>query len=314
MDLGSVFVAFLMAGLIKPTVMIVGLLLVVRLGRSLWPRPGRTPWLVIPADDHGDVRVLWWSLAVFFASECMCGVEVYGIGRSSGTFSALHASVSAAGMGIFGLAFARFLDHKLLRFAEPRCAANRICRGCTVQTPAGCKMRGMLQLVLFFGAFTALAPLWASTESIAVDTSRYELPFTGWNAWYDATIVPWLFAHVPGYEPHAATYPMQASELIVEYRVVPLLALALVLVAFGLVRAGQEARGVRVAAVGLGMLSYSILEVVLYDVTGDVILGSLGHEVAELWFVIFVRALLLRTYARGAAAEAEPARAMEAAA
>ena len=304
MDLGSAIVALMMVVLLKPAVMILGLRLVLRLRPAIGRAPSRSPVYAIAPEDLADARVVFWALAVFFASECMCGVEVYVVVGSSPVFSALHASLSALGMGLTGLAVARVVDRKVLRYADPGCAAARLCRGCTVQTPLGCKLRGVLELASGLAAFAAIAPFFASVKEMAADTGRWELPFPSLNAWYDAHVVPRLVATLPGYSPHGVGFSMQASELVLEYRVIPGLALALFVVAFVAARARREAVAVRVLAFGLGLVVYSLLELVLYDVTGDVILGSLGHELTELWFVVFAGEALRRTYG----AEAAPPR------
>ena len=294
MDLGSALVVVLMVVFLKPAVMILGLRLIVRLGRALRGVAGAA--YTVPRDEVDDLRLFWWSLAVFFVSECMRGVEVYVIVGSSPVFSALHASVSALGMGLCGLGLARLFDRKVLRFAEPGCAAARLCHGCTLKAPAGCKLRGVVELFAGLAALAALAPFFASAKSMAADTSRWQLPFPALNAWYDARVVPRLMATIPGYQPHGVGFEMQGTELLIEYRLVPGAALVLCVAALVLARARREALAVRLLSFGLGLLVYALLELVLYDVTGDVLLGSLGHELTELWFVVFSGALLARTY------------------
>jgi hypothetical protein len=49
-------------------------------------------------------------------------------------------------------------------------------------------------------------------------------------------------------------------------------------------------------AFSAGLLCYSYFELVLYRGTGDVFIGSLGHELGELWFVLITAEFLRRTF------------------
>lgn len=86
---------------------------------------------------------------------------------------------------------------------------------------------------------------------------------------------------------------------MLEWRVVPLVAFALAGVAFHQARARREARAQTLLAVAAGLLSYSYLELVLFAATRDPIIGGLGHEAVELWFLLVTAELLRRAYPRG---------------
>ena len=49
-------------------------------------------------------------------------------------------------------------------------------------------------------------------------------------------------------------------------------------------------------ALAAGLLTYVYFEIVLYRATGDVLFGSLAHEVGELWFLVATAELLRRSF------------------
>lgn len=296
MDFGSALMAVLVAVVVKGAVMGLSGWLIVRVYRAASSPPPRRLWLLLPEEDRPEVRILWWALVLFFVSELTCGIEIYVLFRSNALLAAIHAGASAAGMGLFSLGILRLLDRRLFKFAEPACLANRICRGCTLREPAGCRFRVALLLAATFASLAALAPMFASTERMYADPRRYALPFESWNRWYDGLAVPWLAAHLPNYRPGAA-YFLPEAMLVIEFRLLPLVSLALSLLAIARLRRGQVSEGARTLSVSAGVLCYSLFELVLYRGTGDVILGSLGHEAAEFWFLVFTAEFLRRCFA-----------------
>lgn len=306
MDLGSALMALLIGVVFKGAVIGVGGWLLLRLYGATYGQPRRL-WLLLPTESVPEIRILWWSLLLFFFSELTCGIEIYVLFRSNPVLGAFHALTSAAGMGLFALGFYRFLDRKLLRFGGNGCLVNRICRGCPVLEGMRCKFRLATLLLATFVAMATAAPMFASTARMTADTRRYMLPVPAWNAFYDERIVPWLMAHYP-YQPSGAAYFIPSSVLGIEYRMLPALALALEIGAIVLLLRDVLGAGVRMLVGGLGVLCYSYFELVLYRGTGDVILGSLGHEMAEFWFLVFTAELLRRSFptARTAPAPSSP--------
>lgn len=299
MDLGSALLAILIGVVVKGAVMVLGVRLAFRLYRSSYvPHPSRL-WLLLPPENVPEIRLLSWSLVLFCISEFTCGIEIYVLFHSSPILSGTHAVVSAAAMGLFALGLLLYFDKKLFHYAEPECLANRICRGCTIQT--ACKFRVTLLLIATFLAMAAVPPLCASTARMAADTRKWMLPFPGLNQWYDASVVPWLLAHVSGYQPSGAAYFLPHSMLVIEFRLLPFLVIGLSAASIHLLRTGREAAGVRLVVFGIGVLCFSYLELVLYRGTGDVLFGSLAHEVAEFWFLVTTAELLRRAFNPGAA-------------
>lgn len=297
MDLGAILLSLLIAGVVKLLVMVLAVRLVLRLyGATHLHEAAERPWLLLPEEALPEVRVLWWSLVLFAASELFCGVEIYVLFRSNAAMGALHALASGLGMALFAFGMLRFLDRKFLHYGGDRCLANRVCRGCTIEATEGCKFRVFLMLVATFAALAAMGAWLAPTARMYADMRRYTLPLPDLNAWFDATVVPWMLANIPGYDPSGRAFFIPEAEFLLEFRVFPTLALVLSGVAIGLLRAGREHRGLEVLSFAVGLLCYTYFEIFLYPATGDALLGSLGHEVVELWFLLAISEFLVRSY------------------
>jgi hypothetical protein len=297
MDLGAALLALIVAFVVKVPVMALSawLLWSVERGRRLKDR--ERLWLLLPDAPLPELPALRAGLVLFALSELTCGIEVYVLARSSALISGAHSILSAAGMAAFSLGALRWADARLLRWGQPGCLMNRaLCRGCTVREAPGCKLRPLHCHAAALVALAALAPLFAPTARLDADARRWALPFESWNRWYDGVAVPWL--HARGYETDGAAFYLPESMLVLEWRVTPLLALALATIAFGLARARREARAQQLLAVAVGLLAYAYLELILYAATRDAIVGSLGHELAELWFLLCTAELLRRAYPR----------------
>lgn len=298
MDLGAVIIALFVGLVVKVMVMVLGARIVLKLYQATYPNPPKKLWLLLPDEHLPEIRILWWSLVFFFVGEFTCGIEVYILLRSSAILAAIHSFVSSAGMGLFGLGMYLYLDKKMIRYGEPRCLANRMCLGCTFHEKEGCKFRVVALLVATFVAMVAVPPFFAPTERMAADTRKYILPFESLNNWYDQSVVPWLKAHVSSYQPTGEAYFLPASMFVIEFRVLPAIALAVSLVGIVLLRTRQELLGLRWVVFVVGMLCYTYLQIMLYPVMGDVLLGGLGHELVELWFLVISAEFLRRAFSQ----------------
>ena len=296
MDLGAGLLAILTSFLVKGAVMALSAVLLTRVWRAAHAPAPRRLWLLVPESERGDARVLAWALALFAASELTCGVEVYVLTRSNAWVDGVHGLLSASGMALFALGLYRVLDRKVIRFAGPECAAKRLCGVCTVQRPEGCKLRLTLLLGASFVVLASLFVLLAPTTRMEADLHRFALPFPAVNAWHDRVVVPWLAAHVAGYEPTGKAYFFPESVFVLELRVLPLVAAALASFATAELARGRLARGMDALLLGAGTLGYVLFELVLYRGTGDLLLGSLGHEVGELWFLVWCTELVRRCW------------------
>jgi hypothetical protein len=301
MDLGAALVGMFTVGVIKLAVMALTARLLYLLRRALRPGSAARRFSLVARDAPREMGWLFASLALFAVSELACAAEIWILARSSPLLGILHSVTSAAGMGLFALALYAYADRELLSFTGRACAGHRVCRGCPVREGLACRYAGLLQLAAAFVACAAVPPLLASTAPMAGDPRRYALPFAAWNAWYDDTARP-LLARL-GHDASGASFDLSAAVQITDYRVLPALSALLAAVAFAHLRLRREARGVLVLAFAGGALAYSYCELVLNRATGDIIFGSLGHEIAELGFILFTGHLLDRTFTpRGAAA------------
>ena len=296
MDLGAILLALLTGLVVKTAVMVVSAWLVVKLYRATWSPPPRRLWILLPEGARPEARVLWWALLFFFVAELTCGIEIYILFESSGIMSGTHAIASGVGMGLFSLGLLMFVDDKIIGYAGTRCAVNRICRGCTIARPDGCKMRLLLMLGATLLVMAALFVFFMPTARMNADMSRYTLPFESLNAWFDGTVDPWLRAHFADYQPSGTAYFLPESMLVLEFRILPSVAAVCAVVGIALLRGRREVVGLRWVAFAAGLVAYVYFEVALYPATGDVLIGSLGHEVAELWFLLATVELLRRSF------------------
>jgi hypothetical protein len=171
-----------------------------------------------------------------------------------------------------------------------------VCKGCTINEDEGCKFSVLLLFVATFVALAALPAFLVSTEPLYADAKKFILPFTSLNAWYDGQVVPWLKANFESYKPTSVSFFIPRAVMFVEFRVLPAVAFITAIFGIGLLRKKKEIQGFRVIAFSFGVLCYVYLEVILIAATNDVFLGSLGHELVELWFLIATAEFLRRAY------------------
>ncbi|MEI8254870.1 MAG: hypothetical protein WCJ30_04280 [Deltaproteobacteria bacterium] len=296
MQFGSALITLFDAVLVKSAVMLLTAWLLVVLWRSMRAVPAPMSWLRLADDESQEMRWLWWSLVMFAVSEVTCTVEIAALGSKA--MDGTHSVSSSIGMGLFAVWLVRYLDRKIVRYGEPACVLNRICHGCTFSEAERCKFLNTGLYGAGFVAAAALVPLFVSTAPIPADPRVWTLPLPGANAWYDRAVVPWVRASFPHYDPTSVSYAFPRSTLIIELRVIPLVAATLALVAFAMMKAHREVRGFRVLAFGAGLLGYVYLEIAVFSSTREPIFGSIAHELAELWFLLVTKEILDRSFGR----------------
>lgn len=301
MDLGSAILGFLTVFVIKGAVMLVSFVLLVRVRRAMRATEaghsadtGRQPWIRIPPEHLPEMRISWWGVALFLLAELGCaGGAVVIMVLDNGCLDVVHSMASGAGMALFGLGVYIYLDRKLLRFGDNHCLVNRICHGCTVAKGRACKFNRLILLMAVLALLMSFFPFWVITADVPIDPLRVALPVDSWNQWYDAVVVPYLLANVEGYKPGGEAYFIPKLIMDVELRLLPAAAALMALVCLVQIRRGREHDGLKWLAATLGLLGYVYFEILLYPGTGDAMLGSLGHELIELWFLaafwVFVR-------------------------
>jgi hypothetical protein len=306
-NLGAALMALLVALILKVAVMVLGGWLLLKVFRSTYGAPPKKPWLLLPPERAPGVRLIFWALVFFYVSELTCGIEIYVIFRSSPWLSGTHAFASAAGMALFALGLWRHLDHRVVRFGRPACAMNRICRGCTVATRAGCRFHTTFLLIGALVVMAGFPPLLAPVDEMVADPRRWLLPFPAVNRWYDGVLQPWLQARFPGVDMTGGAYYIREIVNVIEYRVLPLVALALSVAGVILLardRGSARRRGEPLVVAAIGVLSYVYLELVTFRVHGDVLAGGVMHELLEFWFLVATAEYLSRAFGRGDVAPA----------
>ncbi len=296
MDFGAALMGFLIAGVVKVAVMVLGARLVVKLYRATYPEHPSRLWLYLPKDSLPEVRLMWWSLVLFFVSEFTCGIEIYIITQAHPILTTAHGIASSVGMGLFALGMYLYVDRHLLRYAQAGCLLNRVCPSCPVRDGRDCRF---LQVLLFGGTLVALAalpPWFASLDPMPVDPRKFVLPFESWNAWYDRAAVPWMQTNLPGFEKSGVAFVLPSFMMVLEFRILPAAALVVALAGIVCLLRRREHLGVRVLVFAAGVLAYTYFEIVLYRGTGDALIGSLGHELGELWFVLATAEFLQRAF------------------
>lgn len=299
MDLGSALVAILIAMVVKVAVMVLAARMVLKVYRAVYVAPPKRLWLLLPDEHLPEVRILWWALVLFFVSEFACGIEVYILLRSSAVIGWLHGLTSGAGMALFAVGLAIYLDKALLMYGSAGCLGLRLCRDCTVHEDQGCKFLPLTLLCATFVVLAAAGAFFVPTDRLTADTSRYILPFPALNAWYDGVVEPWLSAHFPSHRKGGAAYFLSSSVLVLEFRILPAVSGALAVAGIVLMRRRRGFPGALLAAAAAGMLCYSYLGIVLNRATGDILIGGLGHELAELWFLVITAEFLARCFGPG---------------
>lgn len=297
MDLGASLLGLVIALIVKVAVMVWAGRLLLRLYGALRPASPRRLWLLLPKDDLPWIKLLWWSLVCFAASELTCGVEIYILLRSSPVLACFHGLASAVGMGLFAMGACLFLDQTFLRYGGSACLINRLCKGCTYAAPEGCRYRTTLLLLGTFLALACLPPLWAPTTRMDADPRAWILPFPALNAWYDHSLVPWIKSVAPaGYDPNGTSFFLPRAQLVLEFRILPGVALAVALAGIQALRKAKDPLAFRLLAFSAGVLAYTYLELTVYRITGDILLGALAHELVEFWFLAFTADALARTF------------------
>jgi hypothetical protein len=296
MDFGAASVALVTGLVVKLAVMAIAGWLVHRLSATATARPSRRLWMFLPKSDLAEVRLLFWALVLFAVSELTCGVEVYVLLRAHVATITVHAVSSVAAMSLFMLGLIRYTDRVLIRFGERGCLFNRLCDGCTIHQDAGCRLRPLLALGAAFLVLAGFAALLAPTASLAADTGRLVFPFPAAGAWLDSAVVPRLRAVSAASIRNGEAFRIPEWQFVLEYRLLAALGIACGATAVTAIARRREAFGIRAAAIASGVLGYVYFELVCYRVTGDALLGSLVHEVGELWFLVFTTELLVRAF------------------
>jgi hypothetical protein len=225
--------------------------------------------LVLRGQRERDLVLMRRSMAAFLVGEAACAVNFF-LGNISDSVELLHD----AGMVVMGalLPWGLFLllDRRVLGFSDPqaRCVLQRFCGHCWKREEVSC---GLQRLFLF------LAPALAVLSLIPLST-----PLTPHDI-----LLPVFGSDVP--------YISSVVQLLVEFRVLPLLSAALFLATTLILTGGKESieRAQAPFFWGLGAMSFAVLRYFLHSTFGLMpIWSDLWEELTELIAVGAVGVLL----------------------
>jgi len=248
---GAVMSAFM----IKPTYMLLSLVLVA----LLWRR--RSP----------DLVALRWGLAFFFLGELLCAVNYFVFDEGSYLSEYLHSYGMVLTFGFITYAFCEGLDRRLVHFSHPtkRCAALGLCRACFKHVDVPCGLQRVFMFVIAAFVLVALMPFAAQPDPMAYNTWIYDTYYT-------------YFHSVPHQVFEIRVCPIAA---------ILLLTASLLVLAF-CKRDPMPAAKVLFAA-GMGPLCFSFLRIFLFAAYRDNLFWFVfWEEATELIFVASVAAVL----------------------
>lgn len=118
------------------------------------------------------------------------------------------------------------------------------------------------------------------------------MPFQGIHRLYE------LFLAAISYSPAplTTTFFVSKSTQVIDYRIIPAVSAVFIIVGIYWLIKNRGKNALISVCFGIGMLSYTYLELVTTQLTGDLIIGSLGHELAEFWFLLIVGEFLKRAF------------------
>jgi len=245
------------------------------------------------------VKTIGWlfvtGLACFAFSEVVCAVEIYVVQQPNPTLRVGHGFASALGTGLLVYASLLAVDRVALHYVDQErpCILVGACQGCPRRVGLRCRPHTLFFLTTLLLTLMTLPLLFIVTRPLAADPAAVTLPCEHANAFYDQALVP-LLAHVsPSGASLTPTFAIPEAASIVEFRVIPLAALALGVLALilSLLR-GRENVALALSCLTCGMLGYCYLEAAVYVLIPAVYVGALGHEIAELVGLLVLRRVL----------------------
>ncbi|MBF0361338.1 MAG: hypothetical protein HQK49_10015 [Oligoflexia bacterium] len=296
MDLGITLLGIFISYVIKIMVMTLSVIITYRTYKAVI---GRSDWIKIPEIDLHNFKFLFISIILFCMSELVCGIESYLLIKTNYIIGILHSIFSSFGQGFFLLGIYEIFNGRLILFAEKGCLINRFCKGCTLIESNRCKFSSITTIGAWAMLLATIPPLFASIDTIYADSSKYVLPFTSLNSWFDTSLVPMLKSYFPNYKPIGCSFFLDSKVQFYDSRVLPLMVMSLVLLAIFFI-AKKEMKekniGIQLLLFCSGTIGYSYYQIILNRNMGDLFLGALAHEVAELIFLIILFKLLPLLY------------------
>jgi hypothetical protein len=295
MEAGGFLMGTLSIGVGKTAVMIYTGVLLLRVLSALRARASaRWPGLGEPA-ERASAQLLLWGLLAFGLSELTCGVEIYLVKAPLAYLRVVHSAASAVGAGLLLYAVLRLIDRRVLHVLDESgpCVAETHCKGCPRRSRGRCRFRPAIGWLLGFMAVMAVPLLFAPVAALTADPTAVPVPFEGLRTFFDESIVPAFQAMMPEWTPAELYFVIPEEMSFVEFRVLPLCGAALALTALGLLLFTRADRlAFLLTCLAAGALGFAYLEAVVYLIIPWVYVGSLGHEVAELFGLVLLTASL----------------------
>jgi len=250
------FVAFMSGGVIKPTYMLLTLVVVWALRRA----------------KALDLRLLFHGSLLFFVGEAFCAINYY-FHRPGWVYSLdlLHGAGMVVMSALIPWGLFRLVDDRVLHFSNPDkgCVVQRLCGKCWKRDPVRCGPHDVMLLLVIAFALVSLMPLSSALRPT------------------------YLMTEVFG---SAVEYGAPTANHLVELRLYPLLGSLLLFLAFGLLwgNARSIRRAEPVFFAGFGFMAYSMFRHLLINAYRDELWWSdFWEESTELILIASVGVLLI---------------------
>ncbi len=298
MDLGSALVSLLIAMVIKIFVMIIATRLVLILLGAIRGKNYLKTEISLEQSEVFEIKILFFSLFLFWISELVCGIEMYIILQTHYLLKIIHVFSSAFGMGLFLIGIFLIIDKRVLHVfnQDKPCFAISVCKGCTYRQKEKCSFELMYKLMLVLLFIATIPIFYASTEVQFADIEKYKLPFESLNNYYDTVIIPFIQKIYTGYEPGGKDLYIPYAQVFSEYRIIPVLTIILCLSTGNLLYFKRMLYSICTALFAVGIIFFSYFQMLTNYVTQDSLLGALMHEIAELWFLLLTIDILKKLY------------------
>ncbi len=298
MDLGSALVSLLIAMVIKIFVMIIATRLVLILMGAIRSKNYLKTEITLEPSEVFEIKILFYSLLLFWISELVCGIEMYIILRTHYLLKIIHVFSSAFGMGLFLIGIFLIFDKRTLHIFHQNkpCFATSICKACTYRQGDKCSLELMYKFMLVMLFIATIPIFFASTEVQFADLAKYKLPFDSLNNYYDTVIIPFIQKIYPDYRPGGRELYVPYAQVLSEYRIIPVLTIILCLSAGILLYLKRFLYSICTALFAVGIIFFSYFQMLTNYLTQDSLLGALMHEITELWFLLLTIEILKKLY------------------
>lgn len=240
---------------IKPTYMLLSLVLVAVLWRSTSP----------------DLAAFRWAMIFFFIGEAWCAANYLATEHESVLFEFLHSYGMVLCFAFTTFATFEAMDRLFFKYSDPkeRCAAIGLCRGCIKHTQVPCGLKRCFLLAIPMVIIIALMPFTADLHSVSYNTRIL-------GAFYN-------YAHPVVHQVYEIRFcPAAAIGLLV-----------VALTALAVARNEPVLKSKVLFAAGAGLLGFGLFRWFLFaPYTENLVWFGFWEEITELIFVVGACAVL----------------------